>query len=321
MSAARIALTASLLLLLPGTGAEEYLLTPGNDVVGDVTLSTSVHADTLSDLARAHDQGYTEMRLANPRVDPWLPGEDTEILVPSQYVLPPVERTGIVINVPEMRLYYFPKPRKGQPARVITHPVSIGRQEWVTPKAATRITAKTRNPAWYPPKSIRAEHEAAGDPLPPVVPAGPDNPLGAFAMRLGLPGYLIHGSNKPYGIGMRVTHGCIRMYPKDIESIFEQVPVGTPVRIVNFPYKVGRLNDTLHLEVHPHLEEDDARYADLHTHVVKLIVDRLPGDKVNLQWGPLRSALKSATGMPAVIGSVQPGVPPQLAGAGASGGS
>ncbi len=313
MYARRTTLIACLLLASPGPGAEEFLLSPGNDVVGDITLTTSVHADTLSDLARAHDQGYKEMRLANPRVDPWLPGEDTEILVPSQYVLPPGERSGIVINVPEMRLYYFPKPRKGEPARVITHPVSIGRQEWTTPKGATRITAKTRNPAWYPPASIRAEHEEAGDPLPRVVPAGPDNPLGAFAMRLSLPGYLIHGTNKPYGIGMRVTHGCIRMYPKDIESIFAQVPVGTPVRIVNFPYKVGRLNNTLHLEVHPHLEEDNAEYADLHTHVVKLIVDHMPGEKVNLQWGPLRQALQSATGMPAMIGSVQPGAAPRLA--------
>ena len=145
---------------------------------------------------------------------------------------------------------------------IVTHPVSIGRQEWTTPHGVTSIIAKHKNPNWYPPESIREEHAEMGDPLPKIVPAGPDNPLGDHAIRLGLPGYLIHGTNKPYGIGMRVTHGCIRMYPKDVAAVYDLVRVGTKVVIVNQPYKVGIENQTLYLEVHPHLREDQQKFQD-----------------------------------------------------------
>ncbi|MGR8949418.1 MAG: L,D-transpeptidase family protein [Gammaproteobacteria bacterium] len=289
-------------ILVFATSAHAASLTMEGDVAGELVLAASVSSDTLSDLARAYDQGYTEMRRANPTIDPWLPGEDTEIVVPSQYVLPHTKRQGIVINVPEMRMYYFPNKNPRQ--QVITHPISIGRQQWNTPHGATKIVAKVKDPNWYPPESIREEHAAEGDILPKVVAAGPDNPLGAYSLRLGLPGYLIHGTNKPYGIGMRVTHGCIRMYPKDVESIFAQVRVGTDVFIVNQPYKIGISRDNIYLEVHPHLEEDNEIFRDEFTHVINLILEKTAQSPANLSWGALRRALREKSGLPVRIGSV-----------------
>ncbi|MFT4562312.1 MAG: L,D-transpeptidase ErfK/SrfK [Gammaproteobacteria bacterium] len=274
------------------------------DLIGELVLGSSLRADTISDLARAYDQGYLEMRWANPSIDPWLPGEETEILVPSLYVLPDAPHSGIVVNVPEMRLYFYPPTKGRQPRIVSTHPISIGRQEWTTPHGATEIVQKVKDPNWYPPESIREEHAAAGDPLPEIVPAGPDNPLGAYKMRLGLPGYLIHGTNKPYGIGMRVTHGCVRMYPKDVELIFNSVSVGTRVHIVNQPYKVGLAHDQVFLEVHPHLAEDADFFRDQFSHVVELIVARTAGYQVQLNWSALREAIRDKNGVPTVVGTI-----------------
>lgn len=303
-----------LVLLTLGTLSTAHAaeLSIEEDVVGELVLAASVASDTLSDLARAYDQGYLEMRHANPEIDPWLPGEDTEIVIPSRYVLPATQRSGLVINVPEMRLYYFPPHTKeskqgaesNNGPRVVTHPISIGRQEWNTPHGLTKIVAKIKDPPWYPPESIREEHAAKGDILPKIVPAGPDNPLGAYKMRLGLPGYLIHGTNKPYGIGMRVTHGCIRMYPKDVEAIFDLVPLGTQVAIVNQPYKVGLSHGAIYLEVHPHLDEDNEIFRDEYTHVVNLVLEKVGDLEVSLQWGALQEALKHQTGMPTQIGAV-----------------
>lgn len=274
------------------------------DLIGELSLATTVHEDTLSDLARAYDQGYKEMRLANPAIDPWIPGDGTEIVVPNLYVIPDAPRDGIVINVPEMRLYYFKNERTG--AEVLTFPVSIGRQDWVTPHGETKIVSKVKDPSWYPPESIREEHAAAGDPLPKIVPAGPENPLGAHALRLSLPGYLIHGTNKPYGIGMRVTHGCVRMYPKDVAQVFKKARVGTPVRIVNQPYKVGVAHGQIYLEVHPHLAEDKEVFNEQYSHVVKLILERVRDFKVRLVWADIRRAIERKDGIPLSVGKLKP---------------
>jgi L,D-transpeptidase ErfK/SrfK len=294
-------LVAALALLL-ATSASARTFDINGDVVGELVLGSSLQADTLSDLARVYDQGYLEMRWANPNIDPWLPGEETEIMVPSMYILPSAPRQGIVVNVPEMRLYYFAEVKGSEPRQVATHPISIGRQQWTTPHGATKITAKVKDPNWYPPESIRAEHAAAGDPLPKIVPAGPDNPLGAFKMRLGFPGYLIHGTNKPSGIGMRVTHGCVRMYPKDVEQIFNSVKVGTPVHIVNQPYKVGIAHDKVYLEVHPHLVEDRDIFRDQFSHVVELIVNKTASYEVHLDWTALQNAIREKDGIPTSVG-------------------
>jgi len=235
--------------------AEVYDLPPeGNDVVGALTVVTARADDTLLEIARRNGLGYEDIVRANPDVDAWLPGEGTSVTLPTRYVLPRGPRNGVVLNLAEYRLYYYPTPEEGQPAVVMTYPISIGRMDWETPLGRTTIISKVRNPAWYPPASIRAEHAADGDPLPRIVPAGPRNPLGKYAMRLGLPGYLIHGTNSPAGVGMRVTHGCIRMFPEDIDFLFGRVDVSTAVRIINEPVKMGWSGDELLLEIHRTLE-------------------------------------------------------------------
>jgi L,D-transpeptidase ErfK/SrfK len=233
---------------------------PAANVVGELQVMRSRKDDTFIDIALAYDLGYDELVEANPGVDPWLPGEGTEIVLPSRFVLPDAPRRGVVLNVASKRLFFFPKAGKGAPAEVHTFPISIGREGWATPLGSTRIVAKRKDPVWRVPASIRREHAENGDPLPPVVPPGPDNPLGRYAMRLGLPGdFLIHGTNKPAGLGMRVSHGCIRMNPDHIEWLYPQVPVGTPVTIVNQPLLVGTAGSELYVEAHPALDEDKAR--------------------------------------------------------------
>jgi L,D-transpeptidase ErfK/SrfK len=249
-------LTLLFFMALPiAVQAEQFELPPDdNDVVGALTVVAARADETLLDLARRHGLGYEDIVRANPEVDTWLPGEGTEVLLPTRYVLPPGPRKGVILNLAEYRMYYFPEPKDGEPAIVMTYPMSIGRMDWETPLGLTRIISKVRSPTWYPPESVRAEHAADGDPLPRIVPPGPKNPLGAFAMRLGLPGYLIHSTNRPAGVGMRVTHGCIRMFPEDIRFLFDQVSVNTPVRIINEPVKVGWHGDELVMEVHRALE-------------------------------------------------------------------
>lgn len=232
--------------------AAEFPLWADSQVVGERSTVIATYDDTFVSLAREHNLGFEELMQANPGIDPWLPGEGTEIVLPTQFILPNAPRVGVVVNLPELRLYYFPDGNEG---RVITHPISIGRMDWGTPLGVTSIQSKVANPSWYPPQSIRDEHAADNRPLPPVVPPGPDNPLGKHAMRLGIPGYLIHGTNKPSGVGMRVTHGCIRMFPEDIEALYDTVPVGTPVRIVNQPIKLARNGSAFYLEAHPPLTE------------------------------------------------------------------
>ncbi len=264
--------------------AAEFWIAEGDEVFGEVQVIEARHEDTFVALARTHNVGYEELRKANPAVDEWLPGEGTKITIPSRYVLPRAPQRGIVVNVAELRLYYFPGESGTPPEgvapgarRVITHPISIGRMDWSTPLGVTTITAKVANPSWYPPQSIRDEHAARNDILPRVVPPGPDNPLGGHAMRLGLPGYLIHGTNKPSGVGMRVTHGCVRMFPEDIEALFKTVPVGTAVNIVNQPVKIGWTADgTLYLESHPALMESSIDGETAITDVVAEVVEATP---------------------------------------------
>src|SRR5690606_23077417 len=173
-------------------GAAEYVLPKEHDMIGEVQRITARHEDTFVKIGRRYGVGYEELKLANPTVDAWLPGEGTEVVVPTRFVLPRAPREGIVVNIAELRLYYFPK---DQPEKVHTYPISIGRMDWGTPLGTTTVVAKNENPSWYPPASIRKEHADRGDFLPAVVPPGPANPLGKHALRLGLPGYLIHGTN------------------------------------------------------------------------------------------------------------------------------
>ena len=234
-----------------------YPLAAESDLVGKIRTVRSRTEDTLPDLARRYNLGYEEIVAANPDVDPWLPGSGTRIVLPLQFVLPDAPREGIVINLATMRLFYFPTPGSaGERQTVITHPIGIGRTGWATPTGTTKITRKDADPPWRVPASIRREHARKGDPLPAVVPPGPDNPLGRHVLRLSMPSYLIHGTNMPYGVGMRVSHGCMRLYPEDIEQLYHRVPIDTPVNIVNQPLLVGYHGGTLYLEAHSPLEDD-----------------------------------------------------------------
>lgn len=271
----------TILIIASNSNAGTYILPPeGIDLFGETFTIKTNEEDTLLEIGRRYGVGFNEMKSANPGIDMWVPGKGTNIIIPTQFIIPPGPRNGVVINIAEMRIYYFPKPEKGQKPLITTFPVSIGRMDWDTPLGETTIITKIANPAWYPPKSIREEHEADGDPLPLRVPPGPDNPLGNYAMRLGIPGYLIHGTNKPEGLGMRVTHGCVRMYPEDIEYFFKIVPKGTKVRIINAPYKAGWMLGQLYLEVHELLEDENhkkafAKYEPLVDAVTRATEERL----------------------------------------------
>ncbi len=279
---------------------------PDDDLIGEVRSVEAVHEDTLIDLAQRNNLGYEEIELANPGVDPWMPGVGTVVVLPTRFILPPVPRVGLVLNVPEMRLYYYPKPKQGERPVVITYPVSVGRMDWKTPIGVTSVVAKQADPSWTVPDSILAEHAAKGDPLPKVVPPGPDNPLGRFAMRLGINGYLIHGTNNPNGLGMRVTHGCMRLYPDDIAALFKIVPVGTPVRIVNMPYKVGRHAGQLYLETHPPLDEDLHRYRNSQTPLVEAVVAATQNRDYAVDWDVAKQVTAQPLGIPVVISSKSP---------------
>lgn len=233
-----------------------YVLEEGDDVIGEIQVVWAAYEDTFVDIARAYGLGFDELVAANPGVDPWLPGAGTPIVLPTRFVLPEAVRAGIVLNVATKRLFYFPESEAAGATVVETYPIGIGRAGWQTPTGDTTVISKARDPVWFVPKSVRAEHLAAGDPLPRRVPPGPDNPLGKYVLGLGIPGYLIHGTNKPAGIGMRVSHGCVRLYPENIERLFQQVDIGTPVRIVNQPFLFGWQNGDLVLEAHKPLDED-----------------------------------------------------------------
>lgn len=270
------------------------------DLVGEIRTVRAEHEDTLLDIARRFGIGQQEILLANPDVDRWLPGDGTEVVVPSRYILPDAQREGIVLNVPEMRLYYFPAAEHPGDATVRTYPVSIGRMDWSTPLGASRIVAKTRHPSWRPPESIREEAAARGESLPDIIPPGPDNPLGDYALRLSLPGYLIHSTNKPFGVGMRVTHGCVRMYPENIDELFPLVAVGTPVHIANQPIKVGWLLDTLFIEVHPPLEEEKEATAMVEM-AMDLVVSAWEKRPLLLNGRALKQAVQEQRGTPVAI--------------------
>ncbi len=301
----RLILAALLAAFAGSAHATKYPLASSDALMfGDVETITAFGEDTLPDLARRYSLGYEEIQQANPGVDLWLPGEGTTILIPGQRLLPPGPHEGIVVNLPEHRLYYYPKVKKGETPYVITYPVSIGKMDWNTPLGKTRIVDKRKNPLWYPPESVIKEHLERGDPLPTVVKAGPDNPLGAYAMRLDIhPGaYLIHGTNNPIAVGMAITHGCIRMYPEDIEALFPMVPVNTPVWLINEPVKVARVNGQVWLEVHPPVDaEGQSAQVDIEKFYA-LANAALGETPAAIHWDFVLAALQEASGLPQMIG-------------------
>ena len=286
------------------TYASRYLIEESNrnTVIGSTKIIYADERDTLLDIARNHGFGYQDMKLANVNVNTWLPDDGQEVVLPSQFILPVASMDGIVLNVPEMRLYYYPPKEKGKLQEVFTYPLGVGREGWNTPYIKTIIVEKKVNPNWYPPKSILKEHEEAGDPLPKIVKPGPENPLGNYAMRLGRRDYLIHGTNKPNGIGMRISHGCIRLYPEDIKELFSKVSLKTPVNIINQPYKIGVKNDVIYLEVHPFLDEDKEKYENNLTSVIALIIKISNNRKYQIDMRTAYEAIKNPTGLPIAVG-------------------
>jgi L,D-transpeptidase ErfK/SrfK len=282
--------------------AEIFPLAPDQDSIGEPGQTQAEEQDTLPEIARIHHLGFDEIVAANPGVDTWLPGAGTIVRLPMQHLLPNVPRSGIVVNLPDGRLSYF---HSGPDAKSVVEsfPISVGKMDWKTPLGVTTIVRKEKDPTWFPPKSVRETHLKDGDVLPESIPPGPDNPLGAYAMRLGIPGgaYLIHGTNKPVGVGMQITHGCIRLYPEDIEYLFGEVPLGTEVRIVNQRIKTGWIDGALYLEVHHPLDAVAPKDVEDLTALTRAIVAATAQRRVIIDWDTAERVFDEAAGTPVRI--------------------
>lgn len=253
----RRAMILSAMLVFCRVDAAVFDVPQGTDsIVGEIRVVQSAGDNTLLDIARHFDVGYDEITLANPDVDVWLPKPDQRIVVPTQFILPPKPWTGVIINIPQRRLFYFPTPQKGETAKVLTFPVGIAREDWDTPLGESYIKGRHKDPAWFVPKSIRKEHlENEGYELPNYFPPGPDNPMGMLAVETGFRSIYVHGTNRPWGVGMRVSHGCLHLYPEDAATFFDTVVVKTPLRIINEPVVVGRKDHELRVAMyHPVIE-------------------------------------------------------------------
>lgn len=277
---------------------------PAQRVFGEDQRVQTVYEDTLYDMARHYSLGSEELIRVNPGLDPWIPGADKTVFIPGRHILPPGPHVGIVINIAEHRLYYYPKPKKHQPQQVITYPVSIGKMDWRTPLGVTQVIARQKNPWWTPTASVRAEHAKDGDILPARVPPGPENPLGDRALRLaaGNGTYLIHGTNNPIAVGLAVTHGCIRMYPEDIEAFYDMIPVGTQVTIVNEPVKVAWVDGELLLEAHPPVDAQGQTYEPDVEKFSELLRQAVGDSTVAIHWDYAREVLARADGVLATVG-------------------
>ena len=271
----------------------------GESVVGRTTVYVAGHEGTLLDIARRFRMGIAELRLANPGVDVWLPGEGTPIRIPTRFILPDAPRTGVVVNLPEMRIYHYPN----DGSVVHTWPISIGRVGWETPLGKTTVVLKKALPTWYPPESVREDYALRGEILPRVVGPGPDNPLGSHALYLGLPAYLIHGTNKPYSIGLRVSYGCVRLYPEHIVELFDMVDAGTPVTLVHQGVKAGWAGNELYVEVHPTTGVADEEGRPGMTEAVRALIAATPagGLPPTLDWDRVEEALARANGVPVAV--------------------
>jgi L,D-transpeptidase ErfK/SrfK len=290
--------------------AVTWPLDTDTEVVGELIIDTLREGDRLVDMARMHNIGFVEMAAANPDLDPWLPSPGTEVRVPQLHVLPDGPREGIVVNLAERRLYYFAPswPDRDGPV-VSTHPVGVGLAERATPLTRTRVTARVDDPAWYPTPEVRDWYRRERDvELPPVVPPGPDNPLGRHALVLAGDGLLIHGTHRPAGVGMRVSQGCIRLYPESIANLIRRVPVGTPVRIVDEPVRAGWRDDRLYVEVDPAGDGPSSGHeAENWRRLEQALRAQAAVDDVDVDFDAARAAFERADGVPAAVGRRRPG--------------
>jgi L,D-transpeptidase ErfK/SrfK len=286
------------------TSAHRTVLDPAQgDLIGELQVTRTTREDTFVDLARRFNVGYEELVRANPGVDPWLPGEGREIVLPTRHILPDAPREGIVINLAAMRLFYYPRRKPGEWQTVYTFPIGIGRVGWATPEGTTSVVRMTKNPSWRPGPGVRAEHRKNGEILPAVVPPGPDNPLGHRALYLDWPSYLIHGTNKPAGVGLRSSHGCIRLFPEDIELLYDLVKPGVKVTVVNQPFVFGWHEGELMMQAFEVLEDDprDWRGAQrklLSKSLASRIRQRLADRGDSMDWEAVSRASHDARGIP-----------------------
>ncbi len=299
-----LALGAALLLSIGHSGvqASTWPFEPGEmEVVGEIQHEYARRSDTLMDIARWLGMGYREIRRANPDVDLWIPGEGTRVLIPSQFVLPEGPRQGLIVNRAEKRLYYFHADTDNGGPVVTTYPIGIGKAGRETPIGRATVTQRLENPAWYPTEGVRADYRSRGIDLPRMVPPGPDNPLGRYALILDMDGYLIHGTHRPDGVGMRVSQGCVRLYPEHIERLVFDVPIGTPVAMVDQPVKAGFRDGKLFLEIHPGHDDSVPEMAEVREVVERAWqrnLERLDG---TVDWQGVEEAWRNADGVPRVI--------------------
>jgi L,D-transpeptidase ErfK/SrfK len=298
-----VALWPSLLVCVAAQ-AQTFALDLHQDLIGSPSQIETEQNDTLPDIARENHLGFDEIVAANPGVDTWLPGSGKVVRLPTQHLLPRVPRNGIVVNLPDNRLYFFRTDANNRPI-VQAFPISVGQMDWKTPLGVTKIVQKEKSPTWYPPQSVRDKHLQDGDVLPASIPPGPENPLGGYALRLGIPGgsYLIHGTNNPVGVGMQITHGCIRLYPEDIEFLFGEVAAGMEVRIVNQRIKTGWVGEELYLEVHQPLDGTSAQDIEDATSLTRTIVAATAKRRVRIDWDAAERIFQEANGTPGRISS------------------
>lgn len=301
--AAGVLVVAALSAMRP-VQAAVYTLPAQGALIGRDQRIHSKSSDTLLAIARKYSVGYWEIQAANPHVDMWLPGQGTPVVIPGRYIIPPVAHEGIVVNLAAHRLFYFPRRSGHDRPVVITYPVSPGEKGWDTPTGVTRIVRKVPHPVWIPTPSILRAHAAAGDPIAHVWPAGPNNPMGEWALQTTLSGgeIYIHGTNNPMAIGMAVTHGCVRLYPEDIAALFPVVPVGTKVTIVNDPILATLQDGRLYLSIHPPLHSQDVPAKPNFALISRVIRRALGGANVAVDWARVRRMAARANGIPQLIG-------------------
>lgn len=275
--------------------ASSFVYSHDNNVIGSIKFHKTEKNDSLIEIARQYKLGYNEITDANPNIEPFLTGPDKNVILPLIWVIPEAQvYDGIIINLPEMRLYYFQK--KDGKNIVTTFPIGIGDEGTDTPLGNYKVTQKTVRPSWYPPDSIRKERPE----LPAVVPPGPNNPLGSHSMRLSGGSYLIHGTNRPWAVGRKVTHGCIRLYPEDIPVLFEMVPIGTKVSIIRQPVKIGKKSDRIFVEVHKNDNNQNINYYD---EAITLLIKKNLLNKVNTI--KLYEAIRIKSGIPTDITEIK----------------
>lgn len=264
----------------------ESAIRPLMPVVGFIDSHQVKNGQTLLEIARKYGLGYNQVVLYHPDIDPWMPREGKKIDIPTQWILPPTQHEEVVINIPEMRLYRFFRNEK----IVRTYPIGIGREGFDTPAGESRVRERIENPSWTVPPNAIEKHGRG------VVPPGPDNPLGQYWVGLSKSHLGIHGTNFPWGVGRRVSHGCIRLYPEHIEQFYGETQSGTKVEIIYEPVKVGVRGSFVFLEVHPDIY---GRIPDMEAHAWRILAETGVGGRVDPQ--KVRRCIEEKKGAPMLI--------------------